>query len=124
MHHTHCKIFDWFQQLPKECQRLFLDASLIADKKEPMYGQWNHLLDTINLTPTCKGTQREFAQFFTPADVALYAAFNLLENYQMDKVFDPCVGHGSLLIGIAIVLATRYGLTDLGSCSKNTWNRN
>ena len=43
--------------------------------------------------------------------MALYAAFSLLDNYNMEIIFDPCVGHGSLLIATALVLSEKEQLS-------------
>jgi hypothetical protein len=64
----------------------------------------------LHSRPQSSATQAHYAQFFTPADVALYAAYTLLEGYEGEPVFDPCMGHGGLLIAAAIVLFVRYKL--------------
>ena len=78
--------FDWFGTLPKRCQELFEDAVLISDRRKSVYGKWDDILSSIHISPTCAVTKRALAQFFTPPDVALYTAFNLLDNYQMALV--------------------------------------
>ncbi|BBJ32431.1 hypothetical protein RAS_p270 (plasmid) [Rickettsia asiatica] len=86
------RIFNWFDNLPKVCQELFTDAVQISDKKKTIFEKWDHILTAIHTVPNCTLAQKEFAQFFTPSDVALYAAFSLLDNYNMESIFDPCVG--------------------------------
>ena len=97
------RTFNWFENLPKVCQELFTDAVQISDKRKSISGKWDNILSAIHTAPSCTITQKELAQFFTPSDVALYAAFSLLDNYNMEIIFDPCVGHGSLLIAAALV---------------------
>jgi len=104
--------FDWFGTLPKRCQELFEDAVLISDRRKSVYGKWDDILSSIHISPTCVVTKRALAQFFTPPDVALYTAFNLLDNYQMEVIFDPCVGYGSLLIATALVLSEKEQLSN------------
>ena len=48
------------------------------------------------------------AQHFTPPDVALWLADNLLLS--PDSVFDPSCGKGSLLIAAGLVMALKFGL--------------
>lgn len=105
------RIFNWFDNLPKICQELFTDAVQISDKKKTIFGKLDHILGAIHTVPNCTLAQKEFAQFFTPSDVALYSAFSLLDNYNMESIFDPCVGHGSLLIATALVLAEKEKLS-------------
>lgn len=70
-------------------------------------------ITAIQQQPTEGSQQKELAQFFTPADVALYSAWCLLQHFaDTDVVFDPSVGKGSLLIAAGVVLATEYGYRD------------
>ena len=105
------RTFNWFENLPKVCQELFTDAVQISDKRKSISGKWDNILSAIHTAPSCTITQKELAQFFTPSDVALYAAFSLLDNYNMEIIFDPCVGHGSLLIATALVLSEKEQLS-------------
>ena len=70
------------------------------------------LFENIMKKQTCIKEQNKLAQFFTPADVSLFTAYNLLKDFDCIKncIFDPCIGYGSLLISSGIVLATKYGL--------------
>jgi predicted RNA methylase len=106
------KTLNWFENLSKKCQELFTDSVLIADRKKSISGKWDYILSAIHTLPTCLLKKKELAQFFTPSDVALYAAFNLLDNYRQEVIFDPCVGHGSLLIAAALVLSEKEQLSN------------
>lgn len=68
------------------------------------------ILRRLHSAPRSLASQEAYAQFFTPADVALYTAFTLLEHYDGAPVFDPCMGHGGLLIAAALVLSVRHKL--------------
>lgn len=108
----------WLKALPARCQELFLDAVLVSDRRPSSTGRWDGILAAIHTPPSCATTQVALAQFFTPSDVALYSAFGLLSNYKGEQVFDPCAGHGSLLIAAALVLAEKEGLTGARLVSK------
>lgn len=108
----------WLRALPARCQELFLDAVLVSDRRPSSTGIWDVILAAIHTPPSCAANQVALAQFFTPSDVALYSAFGLLSNYKGERVFDPCAGHGSLLIAAALVLAEKNGLTGTRLVSK------
>lgn len=108
----------WLEALPPRCRDMFLDAVSVSERKPSTTGKWDALLAAIHTPPSCPVTQEALAQFFTPSDVALYSAFRLLSNYQGERVFDPCAGHGSLLIAAAMVLAEKEKLTGLNLVAK------
>lgn len=108
----------WLDGLPSRCQELFLDAVRVSDRKPSATGKWDAILSAIHTPPSCPVTQEALAQFFTPSDVALYSAFGLLTKYNGERVFDPCAGHGSLLIAAALVLAEKERLTGMDLVTK------
>lgn len=106
------KSFRWINTKSPDLIKMFVQAVEFVDQSKH---QDNHLLARIAQQPVSKEKQVEHAQFFTPPDVALYTAIQLLNNYQKEKnyvVFDPSVGKGSLLIASAVVLALEFGLRD------------
>ena len=108
----------WPDALPVSCKELFLDAVCASDRKPSTSGKWDTILSAIHTPPSCPVAQVALAQFFTPSDVALYSAFGLLASYSGERVFDPCTGHGSLLIAAALVLAEKEKLTGMGLVTK------
>jgi hypothetical protein len=104
------KSFRWINTKSPDLIKVFVQAVEFVDQSKH---QDNHLLARIAQQPVSREKQVEHAQFFTPPDVALYTAIQLLNNYQKEKnyvVFDPSVGKGSLLIASATVLAIEYGI--------------
>lgn len=71
----------------------------------------DNLFNAMSKQPENKEKIKEYAQFYTPPDVALYSAYQLLKKFTMDDViFDPCAGKGSLLIAAGTVLALKFNL--------------
>lgn len=103
--------FDWINKKDAEFEILFLDAVNYVESKKEIH---HNIFNSISKQPTSKESIKEFAQYYTPADVALYTAYQLLNSFNIktEVVFDPCAGKGSLLIAIGAVLALKYGLRD------------
>lgn len=100
---------EWIDKEDVNFLSLFINSICYIEDKTK---QTHTLFDSISNISTDKEKIKEFAQYYTPSDVALYTAYQLLKNFSVseDKVFDPCVGKGSLLIASGAVLALRYGL--------------
>ena len=71
----------------------------------------NPVLEAIAQTPNSGRLQKEYAQYFTPPDVALYTAYQLLKSWQPGLVcYDPAMGKAGLLIACGVTLALTRGL--------------
>ncbi len=71
----------------------------------------NPVLAAIAQTPNSGHFQKEYAQYFTPPDVALYTAYQLLKGWQPGQVcYDPAMGKAGLLIACGVTLALIRGL--------------
>jgi len=101
--------FNWID--PKDIKFISLFQNSINYIESRKYIK-HTFFNSISKQPSNKDSIKEFAQYYTPADVALYAAYQLLRNFDSSKhvVFDPCVGKGSLLIATGAVLAIKYNL--------------
>lgn len=82
------RTFNWFENLPKVCQEL-LRMRYRFDKRKSISGKMGQYPISYSYS-TKLYHYSEGQQFFTPSDVALYAAFSLLDNYNMEIIFDPC----------------------------------
>lgn len=104
------KEIKWINCEDNKFKKLFIDSVYYVDlKNRPT----NNLFSAISNQPDNKKDIVEYAQFYTPCDVALYSAYQLLNNnfnIKKDIVFDPCVGKGGLLISAGAVLALRFNL--------------
>lgn len=101
--------FNWIDKKDREFTRLFQDSIDYVESKQHIK---HSFFNSISKQPSSKDSIEEFAQYYTPADVALYTAYQLLKDFDIKNqvVFDPCAGKGSLLIAIGAVLAIKYNL--------------
>lgn len=101
---------EWIDDKDVSFSRLFTAAVDCLQKRT--YG--NPIFASIMQQPGDESDVKQFAQYFTPADVALYSAYQLLKDfdYKNDVIFDPCAGKGGLLIAAGTVLAVKNGLRD------------
>jgi hypothetical protein len=110
------KAFSWLNIKSPKLIELFIKAVEFVDQGKHSD---NVVLSQIAQQPINKEKQQEYAQFFTPPDVAIYTAIQLLNDYDNDMViYDPSVGKGSLLIATANVLAMEYGITGIDLLKK------
>lgn len=102
--------FRWINDSDSAFAELFKASVEYVESKKKIE---NNLFNSMSAQPDNKAQIKEFAQFYTPTDVALYSAYQLLKEYQTDNViFDPSVGKGSLLIAVGAVLAIKFHLRD------------
>lgn len=109
--------FKWIDSLDLEFIKIFKDSIEYIESKNKI----NHeLFNSMSNQPANKEKIKEYSQFYTPSDVALYSAYQLLKNFDVhtDIIFDPCAGKGSLLIAIGVVLALKFNLRDEELLSK------
>lgn len=113
-------MFSWLDNKDKDFKNIFINAVKFQD--DELYdSSLESIFDAISMKPSTQNIDK-LSQYFTPVDVALYTAYNLLKDKkQLDAnsvVFDPSLGKGSLLISIGIVLALKYGYRDKELLSK------
>ena len=102
--------FGWIHPSDSEFIKLFKDSVCYVESKKQIV---NNLFDAISKQPSNKEKIKEYAQFYTPVDVALYSAYQLLKTFSGNGVvFDPCAGRGSLLIAAGVVLAIKFNMRD------------
>lgn len=102
---------EWINDKDTLFSRLFINAVDYLQKKR---ARGNYIFNAIMQEPASETDKKQFAQYFTPIDVALYTAYQLLKDfdYKKDIIFDPCAGKGSLLIAAGTVLSIKNGLKD------------
>ena len=108
----------WIKKTDKVFKKLFIESVEYVESKKIIQ---HNLFNAMSKQPENKEKIKEYAQFYTPADVALYTAYQLLKNFNLnsdDIVFDPCSGKGSLLISAGAVLAIKYNLRGENLLSK------
>jgi len=108
--------FRWIDNSDFEFIKLFKKSVSYVESKKQIK---NDLFNSMSKQPENKEKIKEYAQFYTPADVALYSAYQLLKNFTENCiVFDPCAGKGSLLIASGVVLAIKFNLKNEDLLSK------
>lgn len=96
--------FMWIDDNDQEFKHLFKNAVNYLQKQD--YDKSFDLL--FDIVSTARKPNKELAQFFTPLDVALYTAYNLVNDIDIcDVVFDPSIGKGDLLIATGLILALK-----------------
>lgn len=110
-------MYEWIDKKDTYFKNLFGDAV----KKCDGLSVDNSLLDCMSKPPLNEELVSNFAQYFTPSDVALYTAYNLFQginNIENYIVFDPAFGNGCLLIASAYILHYKYGLSNIALLDK------
>ena len=108
--------FKWIDNSDFEFMELFEKSVNYIESKKIIK---HDLFNSMSKQPENKEKIKEYAQFYTPADVALYSAYNLLKNFtEHCIIFDPCAGKGSLLIASGAILAIKFNLRDEDLLSK------
>ena len=97
-------LYPWIDESDVAFAQFFQEVT-----KTPQSSLFIETIKAISSSTRDKETAKKYAQVFTPSDVALFTAYRSLRGIRDSKVFDPCVGHGSLLIAAGCYLAIQQG---------------
>lgn len=105
-------IFTWMScNVDMSLNKVFTETIKYADKL-PYDEKLNWILNIYSQQPD-EENKELYSQYFTPPDVSIYTAYNLLKYYPVLSkrfiIFDAGFGNGHLLIASGLVLALQYG---------------